>query len=301
MQPSERDLDGLADALERAFPDAGPVRPLSALGQGFRSVAVETPGGIVFRVGRLPDAAGDYAKEWRLRRFLAEHLGSLVPEPRWYAAPCAGFPHGALGYRKVPGATPAWGVDPGVAFARDLGAFMARLHRLPVEEARGAGVPEVDSYRRLLGACDIVMPVLGARLESSALARVEAWWAAFAGDRRMRTQRLAVCHHDLWHDNLLRSESGRLSGVLDMAHVELGDPAHDFSAPYYFGEAFVGEMAGAYLAAGGRFDGSDAYRARRFHEGREFGGLAWAIEHDDEQEIEEAIGKIVRGRILLDG
>jgi len=300
VQPSGGELDRLAGALERAFPDARPIRPLSALGHGFRSAAVETPGGLVFRVGRLPDAAGDYAKEWRMRRFLAERLGGYVPEPRWYAPPSADFQHGALGYSKLPGTTPAWGIDPGVAFARDLGAFMARLHQLSVEEARGAGVPQVDSYRRLLGARNVVMPALSARLEADALGRIEAWWAAFAGDQRMRTRRLAVCHHDLWRDNLLRSESGRLSGVLDMAHVELGDPAHDLSAPRYFGEAFVGEVVAAYRAAGGHFDGSDAYRARRFYEGREFGGLAWAIEHDDEREIEDAISKVVRGPILMD-
>jgi aminoglycoside phosphotransferase (APT) family kinase protein len=296
--PSEAELDRLASALERAFPDARPVRPLAPLGRGFRSVAVETPGGVVFRLGLSPDAAGDYAREWRTGGFLSAHLGTLVPEPRWYAEPCADFPHGTLGYRKLPGRTPAWGAAPGAAFARDLGAFMAKLHHLPAGEARAAGVPEVDSYRRLLGARDVVLPVLAGRLEAGAFARVEAWWAALAADGRLRADRLAVCHHDLWHANLLRSDEGRLSGVLDLAHVEIGDPAHDFAAPCYFGDAAVAVLLDAYRAAGGRFDEDDAYRARRFYEGREFGGLAWAVEHDDEAEIEEAIGKIVRGPVL---
>jgi aminoglycoside phosphotransferase (APT) family kinase protein len=96
----------------------------------------------------------------------------------------------------------------------------------------------------------------------------------------------------------LRSKSGRLSGVLDMAHVEIGDPAHDFAAPRYFGETFLTELVAAYRDGGGQFDEDDAYRTRRFHEGREFGGLAWAIEHHDKGEIEDALGKIVRGPIL---
>ncbi len=294
------DLDRLATVFEQKFPDLRPVRPLSVLGRGFRSLAVETPGGVVLRVGQSPEAADDYAKEWRLRHFLPKRMGAVLPEPCWYAEPSADFPYGALGCKKLPGATPVWGIDPGSAFERDLGAFMARLHQIPVDEARAVGVPEVDSYRRLLGARDVVMPVLAVRLQAGAFTRIEAWWTAFTADHRMRTPRLAVCHHDLWHDNLLCSEWGRLSGVLDMAHVELGDPAHDFAAPRYFGDPFMAELISTYRAEGGDFDAGDEYRAQRFHEGREFGGLAWAIEHNDVREVEDAIEKILRGPILVD-
>ena len=299
-EPLEGDLDRLASVFERQFPDLRPVRPLSVLGSGFRSVALETPGGVVIRVGQSGDAADDYAKEWRIGRFLAERMPGVLPEPRWYVEPCPDVPHGALGYKKLPGNPPVWGVDPGPAFVRDLGAFMARLHQIPVNDARAAGVADVDSYHRLLGARDVIMPVLTARLRPAELAVIEAWWAALAADGRMQTDRLAVCHHDLWHDNLLRSTSGRLSGVLDIAHVEAGDPAHDFSAPRYFGERFTAELVSAYLAAGGNFDVDDAYRAKRFHEGREFGGLAWAVEHDDEREVDVAIGKIVGGPLFVE-
>ena len=65
----------------------------------------------------------------------------------------------------------------------------------------------------------------------------------------MRASRIAVCHHDLWHHNLLRSEAGRLSGVLDMAHLEVTDPAHDFAAPRHFGDAVTIELIAAYRAA----------------------------------------------------
>lgn len=294
------DLDRLAIGFERKFPELRPVKPLHVIGSGFRSVAVETSAGVVFLVGRSSDAAEDYAKEWRIRHFLATLVGGVLPMPRWYAEACAEFPHGALGYWKLPGNTPEWGVDPGAVFARDLGAFMARLHQLPVEEARAAGVPEVDAYRRVLGARDVVMPVLAVRLEPDALARVEAWWASVAADNRMHTDRRAVCHHDLWHDNLLRSESGRLSGVLDIAHVEVSDPAHDFAAPRYFGDTFVAELVVGYRAGGGHFDAGVEYRAEHFHEAREFGGLAWAIEHNDGPEVEDAIQKIMRGPVLMD-
>ena len=300
MNDDSLDLDQLALAFEVRFPELRPVRPLSVLGSGFRSVALETPGGVVIRVGRSSDAADDYAKEWRIGHFLTEYMRGVLPEPRWYVEPCPDVPHGALGYKKLPGDPPAWGVDPGLTFARDLGSFMARLHQIPVAKARAAGVPHVDSYQRLLGARDVIMPVLAVRFQPSSLARVRAWWVALSADRRMQTDRLAVCHHDLWHDNLLRSATGRLSGVLDIAHVEVGDPAHDFSAPRYFGEAFTAEVASSYVAGGITFDVSDEYRAQRFHEGREFGGLAWAVEHDDEREVDEAIEKILHWPLFKD-
>ncbi len=192
--------------------------------------------------------------------------------------------------------TPAWGVDPGAAFARDLGAFMARLHAVPVDDARAAGVPEVDAYERMLGAREVVEPALAASLEAGELEMVRAWWSAFAGDARMRTARRAVCHHDLWHDNVLMSDEGRLSGVLDIAHVEISDPAHDFAAPAYFGAAFMRELVASYRDAGGAFDEEEAHRAQRFFEAREFGGLAWAVEHEDRDEIAASIEKIDGGR-----
>ena len=295
--PTAYDLDRLATALERQLPTLGPVRPLSILGRGFRSIALETAGGDVVRVGLSADAADDYAKEWRIGRFLASRLGGLVPQPLWYAPPCDELPHGALGYKKLNGETQAWGADPGAAFARDLGAFMARLHALPVDEARIAGIADVDAYRRILGARDVVMPVLTRRLEPAAVGVIERWWAGLAVDARMRTARVAVCHHDLWHDNLL-SSAGRLSGVLDLAHVELSDPAHDFAAPRYFGEDFMAALLDAYRSAGGLHDADDEHRAARYYEAREFGGLAWAVEHDDAREMSDSIQKIVDGPIL---
>jgi aminoglycoside phosphotransferase (APT) family kinase protein len=144
----------------------------------------------------------------------------------------------------------------------------------------------------------VVTPILAIRLEGRARARLEAWWDAFARDDRLRAPRRAVGHHDLWHHNLLRSDAGRLSGVLDMAHLEVADPAHDFAAPRYFGDACMVDLITAYRAAGGRFDADDRYRAARFFEAREFGGLAWAIEHHDQPEIDAAIGKILSGPLL---
>lgn len=217
-----------------------------------------------------------------------------MPRPLWYSPPGQSLSHGALGYRKLPGRTPEWGSEPGPAFARDLGVFMARLHALDATEALSAGVKRVDAYERMVGARNVVMPVMADRLSRHVVQRIEGWWEAFSADARMRVDRLSVCHHDLWHDNLLISDDGRLSGVLDLAHVEVTDPAHDFAAPRYFGEPFMRHLLDAYRTAGGSFDAEDEHRASRYSEAREFGGLAWAIEHDDEAEVDAGIEKMLR-------
>lgn len=290
-------LPDLAARIERAFPDIGRVRPLAEIGRGFRSVAYETPGGYVVRVGRSAEAAADYEKERRIGPWLAAQLGGIVPGPRWSAPASEGMPYGAVAYRKLEGAPPRWGRDPGSAVARDLGAFMAKLHALSAEEALDSGVPEVDAYERMLGARAVVEPVLRERLTAAQFERVDAWWREFAADKQMRAARRAVCHHDLWHDNLLVAD-GRLAGVLDLAHVEIGDAAHDFVAPRYFGDAFMRTLVAAYRAAGGVFDEGMAHRAQRYWEAREFGGLAWAIEHHDAAEVIAALDKIARGPLF---
>jgi hypothetical protein len=76
------------------------------------------------------------------------------------------------------------------------------------------------------------------------------------------------------------------------------DPAHDFAAPRYFGEDFMSQLLSGYRSAGGGFNLEDEYRAWRFFEAREFGGLAWAIEHDDQGEVDDSIRKLLEGPIL---
>jgi aminoglycoside phosphotransferase (APT) family kinase protein len=291
------DLDRIGLAVERNFTDLNPARPLQILGRGLRSIACETAGGAVVLIGTSADAARDYGRTYRVGVTPAPLMNGLLPTPEWYSRPSPDFPHGALGYWKLPGETLHWGVTPGTVFARDLGVFMARLHSLDSHASRAAGLPEVDAFHRVLEWRQVVMPVLATRLIVDDIARVETWWTSFAADERLQVTQRAVCHCDLWHDNLLEL-SGRLSGVLDLAHVEIGDPANDFAAPRYFGRAFMTALISSYQEAGGRFDEDVRHRAQRFYEARELGGLAWAIEHDEQEEVDESIAKLLRGPIF---
>ena len=143
------------------------------------------------------------------------------------------------------------------------------------------------------------MPVLRESLSADELGRVQRWWEVLHQDGRMVPHEVRVCHHDLWHGNLLIDDTQGLSGVLDWAHVEIGDPAHDFAAPRYFGERFFGWVVNAYVANGGSFGAEERHRAQAYWEGREFGGIAWAIEHDDDTELAEGIRKLRSGPVFM--
>jgi aminoglycoside phosphotransferase (APT) family kinase protein len=295
---SASELKRIARTLELVFPDARPVAPLRFVDQGFRSIAVETAGGVLMRVGTSVEAAAGYELETRALPFIAKQVDAAVPAPQWYTKPNRDLPFGALGYPKLPGSNPKWGVEPPRRFALSLGRFMAQLHSAPVDQAIDSGISEVNSFERLISAEDIVMPALRRRLSAPEFVHLLAWWEEFRSDDRMQLYELSVCHHDLWHGNLLIGKSGELAGVLDWAHVEVGDRAHDFAATRYFGEQFNRQLIDAYLENGGSFGVEDQYRAQKFWEGREFGGIAWAIENSDENELEEGIGKLRRGPLF---
>ena len=292
---SDDNLLGLAEILEEVFPGLAPAAPLQSVGSGSGSRAVETPSGVLMRVGWSEESARGYALEYAVLPILRRRLGELVPCPEWYTGPVALLPHGAIGYKKLPGEHPPGGKYPPWQLAQDLGLFMARLHALSPEYLQTAAIPEVDPRKRLLNAQPVVMPVLEKRLSAQEMVRVLRWWKDFNEGYGLQMDRLAVCHHDLWHENLLIGPGGRLTGVLDWSHIELGDAAHDFAAVHDFGEPFLRSVVRSYRCAGGHFEYAEHQRARLYWEGRVFGKLAWAIEHGDAVAVDETVRKIRSG------
>jgi aminoglycoside phosphotransferase (APT) family kinase protein len=288
----------IEERLARVFPLLR-ISPVRELETGFGSVAVETGEGIVFRIARHAAAAAGHDAEARLLPALATRLPCLVPRPQWRIAPgTAGFPHGAIGYARLEGETLSPVLARNAGVATELGTFLAALHRFPLEEARALGVPEADGDRsgdeELRAA---VLPTLHDALEAGEYASIVRWWAAYLADPELVRFPPALRHGDLWYGNVLVGQSGdRIAAVLDWENVAIGDPAKDFAAQGYLGNAFASGVLDGYRSSGGRMDAGLRRRIRHRWEVREFSGIRTALELGDEEELAEGLAKLRAGR-----
>lgn len=304
---AEPDLAALAAALENAFPDLPGLAPLSILGEGFSSQVVETPGGIVFRIPRTPEAGARYAREAQLLPLLRPYLPVAIPEPRWFLSACEAFPHGVIGYPKLTGRSLDFADlrEPSLlpVYTAQIAALLLALHRIPAAllPLHDHWPVQVQVWQRQV---DTVLPILQDRLREEEYRCVVAWWGEFLADKTLRDYIPALVHGDFWFGNLL-AEDGRITGLVDFENLALGDPAVDFAPLLYLGEDFYRQVLAAYLQQGGAVDPVFEHRLRAMWAVREFSGLEYAIRYDDPAELEDSLLKLRRGPILspagLDG
>jgi aminoglycoside 2''-phosphotransferase len=273
----------LGARLQRRLPELS-VEPLRLLDVGFGSTVVATADGAILRIARHRRAAEGHARELELLPQLAGRLTVSVPQPRWRIEPDAEFPHGAIGYRKLPG-EPMTAGDGTRQLAEDVARFLRSLH----------GLRDVTATRQELdlGALrDATMPVLEPALSAAELATVIRWWDDVLADEDMRSFEPALRHGDFWYENLL-VEDGRLGGVLDWGGAGCADPAEDFATLRHLGDAFTEAVFDAYGA-----DDALRRRERRHWQLRELYGIAMALELEDDEELADGIGKLRRGAIF---
>jgi aminoglycoside phosphotransferase (APT) family kinase protein len=303
MADSVDDLAGLAADLSATFPGLRVAMPLRVLGVGFHSLVVETGDGIVFRVAKNREATEGPAREAALLPALRSHLSLATPDVRWYTGPCARFPFGVIGYPKVPGMP----LDPSrltpadtSALAAASGAFLHALHSFPVPEALALRVPGPDVQRgHLEQVRATVLPSLRAALAAGEYRSVEQWWDRMLADPAMTPDPAALCHGDLWYENVLVDPMRSVvTGVVDFEDANVGDAAQDFAALRYLGDRFVAATIDTYRVAGGLLTPAFAHRLQRYWELREFGGIHFAVTHSDEAEFADSLRKLRAGAIL---
>ena len=283
-------MESLSEHIARAFPLIGQVEPLQELGSGVRSDVVETAGGFVVKIARTPGVTPAFEYEWRALSVLAGHLSVPVPRPCWRSLADEVFPFGALAYPVLRGhRPPAHGSED---LARDLGRLLAELHALPQSVAREAGLPEWDPRARYLELRPAVMQDLAHRLTPVQHRRIDTWWDAFAGDPAFAATDRTICHHDVWHDNILVDEHGRLAAMLDWEHVDWSDPAHDLAPLLHFGQPFFEAAVAAYRQADGRYDDDIAHRVEWYWPARALGGLSFSLRHETEAEVLGQVRKV---------
>lgn len=285
--------DVIARALARAFPELE-VEPLQHVAIGFGSVVVETPGDVIFRVARSKPVSNGHAVEAQALPMLADRLPAPVPVPEWRIEPGdPDLPFGAIGYRRLPG-DPLGPEHARLELADELAAFFVALHAIQRGEAEAAGVPPAGSLRdHVESTRDAVLPRARAAVGRDEYRKLERLLDSLASDEALYRFDPVPRHGDPWYANVLVDEHGRLAGVIDWEGLDLGDPAWEATAQVYLGAAFVERFLDAYGA-----DDAFRYRARRFAELREFGGVRRAVEADDQEELEDALRKLMSSPTL---
>lgn len=299
--------DGVADpsrigeALRETFPDLGTIVPLRIIGSGFRSTAVETAGGVVFRIAKNRESAEGHAKEVRLLPQLQNRLPVAVPLPTWYAQQSPHFPFGLTGYVRLEGIPFLPALLPRAdvrQIASDIASSLLALHRFPMDEA--PGLPRhSDRWTELQALRETLLPPLRDALTPAEYHAVARWWDSFLTDKTMREYTPVLQHGDLWYENILVDDSLRgVTGILDWEHAAVGDPAQDFATQLHLGEPFARMVVESYMRAGGALDPGFEHRMPRLWQLREFGGIGFAVRFDDPIELEESIAKLRRGPVL---
>jgi aminoglycoside phosphotransferase (APT) family kinase protein len=296
-------LELLSARLAVAFPDLGGPVECRMLASGFRSTVVETSAGIVLRIGKNEAAARGFAREARLLPALAGRLPLTVPNPHWYCPPSRLFPFGVLGYEKLPGVT----LSPERLahshyheIARDIAHFLVALHSFPAHEATALGMPVERGVASWLASVrDRIMPTLRKRLSEAEHRRLEEWWLGVSTDSSLNSYEPALCHGDLWYENILVDEqSGRVIGVLDFENAAVGDRARDFATQLHLGPDFAQQVVAEYRKAGGTLEEGIEHRMDVWWTLRELDGLDFALRTNDRVELDDAMLKLRRGPVL---
>lgn len=297
------DLPDLGIALREAFPALPAITPVRVLGAGFRSVAVQTAEGLVFRVGLNKAAAEGHTMEARLLPALAPQVPVAIPRPSWHAGPSPRFPFGVLGYPLLPGVpvAPRHLTESGLeALAAALAHFLLALHRFPAVEALACGVPgPQERWARLERMRDDTLPALRLLLAANEYTLVARWWNDLLTDDTLLSMTPVLCHGDLWYENLLVDpHTATLTGIVDFEHAAVADLAQDFATQMHLGRRFTAHVVAAYRTAGGALGRCFPYRLRRHWELRELDGLHFALQTGDAAETADALRKLRLGPIL---
>jgi aminoglycoside phosphotransferase (APT) family kinase protein len=213
---SDRDLDeSIALAAVREQLPALGCRRAEHLGSGWAVDAYLLDDRLVARFPRTAEAATWVDFDEAVLGLVAPALRSVCAVPTVVGRGRAGahFPYDFLVCELVRGVSAEWGTAPvSEELAADLGRALTRIHAVPVDEARAAGLREVDR-------------------DDSGVAG-----------------RLRFLHGDFRSGNIIVDPaSGRLAGVIDWTNAAIGDPALDFmTLVLWRGWAFMHRALGAY-------------------------------------------------------
>jgi aminoglycoside phosphotransferase (APT) family kinase protein len=295
-------IDQIAGALSDTFPELGKIESVQILGDGFRSLVVETPHGEVFKLARNWDGAAGFRKELEILPALRDLLPGSIPHPVWSGGPSRHFPFGVIGYPKIDGMPLSQARDDDTLLAHDIARFMRSMHSIHITPELERIVPRPrahwDELERLRNT--LASP-LREILAPAEFRSISAWWTSFIADPGMHTYKPVLHHGDFWGENMLiDAEARRLAGIVDFENVAIGDPAQDIATLLHLGRPFTLSVLEAYAPGGGILDQDLLYRAQRLWELREFIGIGFAVRSTNQAQFDIAVTKLRNGPLLND-
>ncbi len=221
------DTDMVESLLSAAVPDvSGPVR---YIGEGWDN-QVFARGEWFFRFPKRREVEAMMRVEFATSPILAKSLDTPTPDYVYQCESQTAFPYIFGGYRKVPG-TPidqledlpnhAW-----PALADDLAVLLDQLANCTDAVAEMVDVTTFHP-EEALDEAEAGLDLLEQHLSDDRFAR----WSSFCADQPLPepwSKPPVYVHNDLFGDHILVDrETFRLSGVIDFADQELGDPVLD--------------------------------------------------------------------------
>lgn len=270
-------------ALRRCFPALGVAR-MEELQQGWDSLTILVNDDHVFRIPRRPEVVRWLRNEIRVLPELVPHLPAAIPEFEF-----ACLEHGVVGYRRIEGRA----MDPsalkgttGSMIAGQMGAFLAILHGIPLDESSAAAVRD-----RWLAQQDALFREFHARvfplLDPDERAIARAMFERFLADRRAFEPSWVHC--DLGPDHILWRPEAGLAGVIDWSHVSLGDPAIDLA---WLSNGTNPRFADALIPAYGGIDQACRERTLFFHRIGPWHEVLFGLRHDRPDLIDSGLSGV---------
>lgn len=287
----------VADVLRQTFADLPNFEQVRLLAEGFGSQVYLLDDEYIFRVAKNASVGKRYEAEKGILPDLQPALPLPIPQPLWHDA--RAFSHGVIGYRKIPGVPFALELRDQVDLnrvAQGLAEFLVALHAVPVCELEPYGVSRTRDLEVLHASAS---PVLREYLSPDSYFRLASWWESQFVKSERQNRSLATLHGDLWGENLILNESlDQLVGVVDFEAATIGDVAGDFAPQTYLGQTFLDTLLREYESLGGRLGTKFIERLQDELLLRELGGLQFALEHPEADELDDALRKIQRLQLL---
>ncbi len=290
-----KDPGALAEPILRTFDLSSSALPLYTIGTGFKSVVLESPSGLVFRVALNKKAQTGHRRECNILPGFKSLLPFEVPDILGYSEGSDDFPFGVMMQRKIEGRhlglilQRATGNQP---IATRIAELILAFQLIKREDIPGLSTTTAPLHNE---TWSYAKPFLRATLPARELSRVEDWWARYYQDLKQGCLNNRFTHGDLWYEHILFHPAGepRVAGVLDFEHADFGDPIVDFVPQLYLGRGFVTELLEAYQSRGGEF-GPDAISRIELHlPYRELGGLGYCLEIGDKREAKACVEKLI--------